>query len=84
MGGYIALAGMWAAPISGASMNPVRSFAPDLVRGDLGTTWIYIVGPVLGALIGVAFEWILKGKPTVAGAIAAQGTLDEDEAEKPE
>jgi aquaporin Z len=84
VGGYIILAGLWAAPISGASMNPVRSLAPDLVRGNLGTTWIYIVGPVLGALIGVAFEWILKGKPTAAGAIAAQGTLDDDEAEKPE
>jgi aquaporin Z len=35
VGGYIALAGLWAAPISGASMNPVRSFAPDLIRGDL-------------------------------------------------
>ncbi len=74
VGGYIALAGLWAAPISGASMNPVRSFAPDLVRGDLGTAWIYVVGPVAGALIGVAFEWILKGKPTAEGAIAAQGT----------
>ena len=69
--------------ISGASMNPVRSFAPDLVRGDLGTTWIYIVGPVLGALIGVAFEWILKGKPTAAGAVAAQGTLDDDDSGNP-
>lgn len=38
VGGYIALAGLWAAPISGASMNPVRSFAPDLIRGDLSTT----------------------------------------------
>jgi aquaporin Z len=84
VGGYIILAGLWAAPISGASMNPVRSFAPDLVRGDLSTTWIYIVGPVLGALIGVAFEWILKGKPTAAGAIAAQGSLDIDEKAKPE
>jgi aquaporin Z len=82
VGGYIILAGLWAAPISGASMNPVRSLAPDLVRGDLGTTWIYIVGPMLGALIGVAFEWILKGKPTIAGALAAQGTLDIDDQEK--
>jgi len=79
VGGYIALAGLWAAPISGASMNPVRSLAPDLVRGDFGTTWIYVVGPVVGALIGVAFEWILKGKPTTAGAMAAQGSLGGDD-----
>ncbi len=79
VGGYIALAGLWSAPITGASMNPIRSLAPDLIRGDLGTTWIYIVGPLLGALIGVAFEWILKGKPTTFGAIAAQGTLELEE-----
>jgi aquaporin Z len=76
VGGYIALAGLWAAPISGASMNPVRSFAPDLIRGDLGTTWIYVLGPVLGAMIAVGFEWILKGRPTAAGTLAAQGDLD--------
>ena len=73
VGGYIALAGLWAAPISGASMNPVRSFAPDLLRGNFETTWIYVAGPLLGALIGVLFEWILKGKPTEAGTAAAQG-----------
>ena len=77
VGGYIALAGLWAAPISGASMNPVRSFAPDLMRGDLHTTWIYVVGPVVGAVIAVGFEWILKGSPTAAGAVAAQGDLDD-------
>jgi aquaporin Z len=75
VGGYIALAGLWAAPISGASMNPVRSFAPDLIRADLTTTWIYVVGPLLGGMIAVAFEWILKGKPTAAGALAARGDL---------
>ncbi|MGB7126567.1 MAG: aquaporin [Methylovirgula sp.] len=79
VGGYIALAGLWAAPISGASMNPVRSFAPDLIRGNLSTTWIYIVGPVLGAIIAVGFEWILKGKTTAAGTLAAQGNLESDE-----
>jgi len=75
VGGYVALAGLWAAPISGASMNPVRSFAPDLIRGDLTTTWIYVVGPLLGGIIAVGFEWILKGRPTAAGALAAQGEL---------
>lgn len=74
VGGYIALAGLWAAPVSGASMNPSRSFAPDLVRGDLSTVWIYLLGPVLGALLAVMFEWILKGKATAAGDAAAKGT----------
>jgi aquaporin Z len=76
VGGYIALAGLWAAPISGASMNPVRSFAPDLVRGEMSTTWIYVAGPIIGAMIAVGFEWILKGRPTAAGASAAQGSLE--------
>ncbi len=76
IGGYIGLAGLWAAPISGASMNPARSIAPDLVRGDLSTTWIYIAGPIIGAMIAVGFEWILKGKPTASGTSAARGSLD--------
>ena len=79
VGGYIALARLWAEPVSGASMNPVRSLAPDLVRGNFGTTWIYLVGPIVGALIGVGFEWILKGKPTAAGAITAQGMIGRDD-----
>ena len=81
VGGYIALAGLWAAPVSGASMNPVRSFAPDLARGDFSTTWVYVLGPLAGALIGVAFETILKGRPTAAGAMAAQGMLGVEEGE---
>jgi aquaporin Z len=84
VGGYIALAGLWAAPISGASMNPVRSLAPDLMRGDLSMTWVYVIGPVLGALIGVAFEWILKGNPTLAGALTAQGAIESDDPAKPD
>jgi len=77
IGGYIALAGLWAAPISGSSMNPARSLAPDLVRGDFTTTWIYLVGPLVGAIIAVGFEWILKGPATREGTVTAQGTPDE-------
>lgn len=73
VGGYIALAGMWAAPVSGASMNLARSVGPDLVRGNLSTTWIYIVGPLVGATIGMGFEWILMGPPTSHGTRSAQG-----------
>lgn len=73
IGGYIALAGLWAGPITGASMNIARSLAPDIVRGNFSTSWIYVAGPLLGAAVGVGFEWILKGPPTREGTRAAQG-----------
>ncbi len=79
VGGYIGLVSVWAAPVTGASMNPIRSFAPDLVAGNLSHYWIYLVGPIVGAAVAVGFEWILKGKPTAAGADAAQGILSQDD-----
>ncbi len=61
VGGYIALAGLWASPISGASMNPARSFGPDVIRGDFTSYWVYVAGPALGALIAVAIAYVLRG-----------------------
>ncbi|HET6877967.1 MAG TPA: aquaporin, partial [Jatrophihabitans sp.] len=51
--GYIALAGLWSSPVSGASMNPARSFGPDLVLGDFSSYWVYVAGPLAGALLAV-------------------------------
>ncbi len=79
IGGYIALSGLWAGPLTGASMNTVRTLAPDLVRGDLTTTWIYVVATFLGAIIAVCFEWILKGKPSHHADKEAQGMTAEDQ-----
>jgi aquaporin Z len=73
VGGYVAVAGLWAFSITGASMNPFRSLAPDLLRGDFSTTWIYVAGPLLGAVLAVALEWALKGPPSKQGDEAAQG-----------
>lgn len=53
IGALIALEAMFAGPICGASMNPVRSLAPALVSGQISQLWIYLIAPVTGALIGV-------------------------------
>ncbi len=74
--GYIILAGLWASPISGASMNPARSFAPELVLGDFSELWIYLAGPFAGALVAVALGYVLRGAPgnDRTASVAAQGS----------
>ena len=78
VGGYIALAGLWAAPVSGASMNPARSLGPALVGGDLSSLWIYLVGPLIGALLAVGAAHVLRGRGGDPISYAAgSGVLDE-------
>ncbi len=78
VGGYIALAGLWAAPVSGVSMNPARSFGPALVSGDWTAYWAYVGGPLLGAAIALGCAWILRGRGGDATArAAASGRLEE-------
>jgi aquaporin Z len=79
VGFYIGLAGLWAAPISGASMNTTRSFAPAAIAGDLTSFWVYLVGPFIGATIAVGFEYILRGKATESGHRAAAGLVSPDD-----
>ena len=71
--GYIILSGLWAAPISGASMNPARSLGPALIGGHWHDWWAYLIGPSAGAIIAVGFAWILRGPPSTAANEAAQG-----------
>ena len=84
VGGYIALAGLWGSPISGTSMNPARTFGPDLVGRDFTQYWVYVAGPLTGAVIAVAFAYVLRGPGGGrAGSAAAQGDLFTEE-EKPD
>ena len=73
VGGTIALDGLFAAPISGASMNPARSFGPALVGGQMGSYWIYLVGPFAGALLAVLVAIALRGGTTEYAVKAASG-----------
>src|SRR6516165_9778717 len=76
VGSYIALAGLWGSPISGASMNPARTFGPDLVSTTFTDYWVYIAGPLAGAVIAVIIAFVLRGGGGgVAGSGAAQGDL---------
>src|SRR5262245_54210611 len=53
VGSVIALEALFAGPISGASMNPARSLAPALLSGNLGSLWVYLTAPVVGAVAAV-------------------------------
>lgn len=76
VGGYIALAGLWGSPISGASMNPARTFGPNLVGADFSQYWVYVVGPLAGAALAVCAAYVLRGAGGgQAGSGAAQGAL---------
>ena len=76
VGAYIALAGLWGSPISGASMNPARTFGPDLVGKDFSDYWVYVAGPLVGAVLAVGAAWVLRGTGGgKAGSGAAQGAL---------
>ncbi len=76
VGGYIALAGLWSAPVSGTSMNPARSFGPALVSGDWSAYWVYLAGPLIGAILAVGCAVILRGRggdPTARAAASGAG-----------
>jgi aquaporin Z len=76
VGSYIALAGLWGSPISGASMNPARTFGPDLISKTFTGYWVYLAGPVAGAVIAVGIAFVLRGLGGSKSAVgAAEGDL---------
>ena len=71
VGATIALCGLIALPVEGASMNPARSLGPAIVAGELGNVWIYVVGPIVGALLAVLITRLLHGSTESDGKAAA-------------
>ncbi|EQD43112.1 Major intrinsic protein, partial [mine drainage metagenome] len=70
--GALGLGAMWGGGLTGASMNPARTFGPALVSGDFTGFWIYIVGPILGSLVAAFIaRYLLDQAPEAAPAAAA-------------
>lgn len=60
IGSVVLLEAMFAGPICGASMNPIRSIAPAIVSGNIAHLWIYILAPIIGAILAVVVWKFLK------------------------
>jgi aquaporin Z len=73
VGATISLCGLFAAPISGASMNPARSFGPALVGGAMSDYWIYLAGPLAGATVAAILIWFLRGSANFSEEVTATG-----------
>jgi aquaporin Z len=73
VGSTVALLGLFASPISGASMNPARTLGPDIVSTNFTGWWVYVGGDLAGAAIAVAIIILVRGMPRKAERTAAEG-----------
>ncbi len=75
VGSTVALLGLFASPISGASMNPARTLGPGIVGANLTGWWVYVCGDFIGAVIAVFMIGLVRGVPDKAERTAAAGDL---------
>jgi aquaporin NIP len=62
IGGTVAFDALFGGPVSGASMNPARSFGPALVSGNLHALWLYVLAPILGAALGALAYQLVRAE----------------------
>jgi aquaporin NIP len=61
IGGTVGLDALFGGPVTGASMNPARSFGPALAAGEWQDFWIYLAGPLAGATLGAFAYQLIRG-----------------------
>ncbi len=67
IGATVGLEALFAGPISGASMNPARSFGPALVSGTWTSLWVYLLAPPLGAAVAaLVYRWLREASSPAA------------------
>jgi MIP family channel proteins len=69
VGGTVTLCALVGGPVSGASMNPARSLGPALVSGELGSLWIYLLAPLVGAALGAIAYQLLRGELPISSSL---------------
>ena len=62
IGGTVGLDALFGGPVTGASMNPARSFGPALASGEWHQSWIYLAGPIIGAALGASAYQLVRGE----------------------
>ena len=69
IGGTVGLDAMFGGPVTGASMNPARSLGPALVSGDLHASWLYVMAPLAGAVLGaLAYQFVRGEQPALVAS----------------
>ena len=68
IGGTVGLGALFGGPVTGASMNPARSFAPALAAGEWRSFWVYVAGPVAGAALGALAYQLVRGEDPAAAS----------------
>jgi aquaporin NIP len=72
IGGTVGLDALFGGPVTGASMNPARSFGPALAAGAWDSFWVYLVGPVAGAALGALAYQAVRGDGSPARSTKAE------------
>ena len=76
IGGTIGLDAMFGGPISGASMNPMRSIGPAVASGNFHALWLYIAAPIVGASVGGLAYQFVRGEQSQAGESTGMGDVE--------